>query len=189
VPQLNPKEDFHEKTMSFVFALALLAAPGAVFAQQNVSVRTVTTESAGTISEINPDTLIIRSETGSSPMNYTYTKSTTYVDDAGVPVSMETVRSGMPVTVYYTQEGDRMVATKVVVRRTTTSTETPTIERRPPRRQRVRPNRSSSVVQYGKPAGTHPGGLAGYGGSMDARPTVAAKRQRMEEVSRPPSFR
>lgn len=121
-----------KKTMSFVFALALLAAPGAVFGQQNVSVRTVTTESAGTISEINPDTLIIRSETGSSPMNYTYTKSTTYVDDAGMPVSMETVRSGLPVTVYYTQEGDRMVATKVVVRKTTTSTSTgtPTIERK-----------------------------------------------------------
>jgi hypothetical protein len=77
-----------KKTIPFVFALALLAAPGAVFAQQNVSVRTVTTESAGTISEINPDTLIIRSETSSSPMNYTYTKSTTYVDDTGVPVSM-----------------------------------------------------------------------------------------------------
>jgi hypothetical protein len=127
---LTLKENFMKKTISIVFVLALLAAPGAVFAQENVSVRTVTTESAGTITEVNPDTLIIRSETGSSPMNYTYTKSTTYVDDAGVPVSMETVRSGMPVTVYYTQEGDRMVATKVVVRRTTTSTETPTIEKK-----------------------------------------------------------
>jgi len=120
-----------KKTISIVFALALLAAPGAVFAQDSMSVRTVTTESAGTISEINPDTLIIRSETSSSPMNYTYTKSTTYVDDAGAPVSMETVRSGMPVTVYYTQEGDRMVATKVVVRKTTTTTEgVPTIEKK-----------------------------------------------------------
>jgi len=120
-----------KKTISIVFVLALLAAPGAVFAQENVSVRTVTTESAGTITEVNPDTLIIRSETGSSPMNYTYTKSTTYVDDAGVPVSMETVRSGVPVKVYYTQEGERMVATKVVVRRTTTSTEgVPTIEKK-----------------------------------------------------------
>lgn len=119
-----------KKTMPFVLALALLATPGAVFAQQNVSVKTVTTESAGTISEVNPDTLIIRSETGSSPMNYTYTKSTTYVDDVGVPVSLETVKSGMPVTVHYTREGERMVATKVVVRKTMTSTETPTIEKK-----------------------------------------------------------
>ncbi len=119
-----------KKVLSFVFALTLLTLPGAVFAQQNVSVNTVTTESVGTISEVNPDNLIIRSETGSSPINYTYTKSTTYVDDAGVPVSMETVKSGMPVTVHYTQEGDRMVATKVVVRRTMTTTEAPTIEKR-----------------------------------------------------------
>ncbi len=116
-----------KKTMSFVCALALLATPAAIFAQQNV---TVTTESAGTISEVNPDTLIIRSETGSSPMNYTYTKSTTYVDDVGVPVSMETVKSGMPVTVHYTKEGERMVATKVVVRKTMTSTGAPTIEKK-----------------------------------------------------------
>ncbi len=119
-----------KKVMSFVFALTLFTLPCAVFAQQNVSVNTVTTESVGTISEVNPDNLIIRSETGSSPINYTYTKSTTYVDDAGVPVSMETVKSGMPVTVHYTQEGDRMVATKVVVRRTMTTTEAPTIEKR-----------------------------------------------------------
>ena len=63
-------------------------------------------------------------------MNYTYTKSTTYVDDAGVPVSIETVKSGMPVTVHYTQEGDRMVATKVVVRKTMTTTDGSTIQKR-----------------------------------------------------------
>jgi hypothetical protein len=114
-----------KKVMTIAFALTVLALPSAVLAQQSTSVNTVTTESVGTISEVNPDTLIIHSETNSSPMNYTYTKSTTYVDDAGVPVSMETVKSGMPVTVYYTQEGDNMVATKVVVRKTMTTTEQP----------------------------------------------------------------
>ncbi|MDP3479091.1 MAG: hypothetical protein Q8R88_04920 [Desulfoprunum sp.] len=115
--------------MSVVFAWTVLAMPCAVFAQQQVTVNTETTETAGTISEINPDTLVIRSETSSSPMNYTYTKSTTYVDEAGAPVSMETVKSGLPVTVYYTTEGDNMTATRVVVRKTTTTTDGNTIQK------------------------------------------------------------
>ena len=83
------------------------------------------------VSEVSPDTLIIRSETSSSPVHYSYTKSTTYVDDMGNPVSIETVKSGLPVTVYYTREGDRMVANKVVVRKTTTKTiEQPGIEKK-----------------------------------------------------------
>jgi len=109
--------------MSLVFALAVLIVPCGLFAQQEkVTVSTVTTETAGTISEFSPDTIVVRSETSSSPMKYSYTKSTTYVDDTGAPVSMETVKSGLPVTVYYTREGDRMIANKVVIRKTTTTT-------------------------------------------------------------------
>jgi len=112
---------------SLAFASAVLLLPCAVWAQQAMTtVDTVTTtESAGTISDMGPDTIVVRSETSSSPTNYTSTKSTTYVDDTGAPVSVETVRSGLPVTVYYTREGDRMVANKVVVRKTTTTSELP----------------------------------------------------------------
>lgn len=112
---------------SLAFASAVLLLPCAAWAQQDrTTVDTVTTtESAGTISDMGPNTIVVRSETSSSPTNYTSTKSTTYVDDTGAPVSMETVRSGLPVTVYYTREGDRMVANKVVVRKTTTTTEAP----------------------------------------------------------------
>jgi len=120
--------------MPFVFALAVLVMPCAVFAQQGqmtVNTSTTTTESAGTITEFSPDSIVIRSETSSSPMHYSYTKSTTYVDDTGAPVSIETVKSGLPVTVYYTLEGDRMIANKVVVRKTTTTTtEKPAIQER-----------------------------------------------------------
>jgi len=108
----------------FVFALTIMALPGAVFAQETISssINTVRTESVGTVSEVSPDSIVIRSETTSTPTNYSYTKRTTYVDETGAPVSMETVRSGLPVTVYYTREGDRMVADKVMVRKTTTTT-------------------------------------------------------------------
>ena len=108
--------------MLSVFALSVLIMPCSSFAQQD-SVRTEvrTTESVGTISEFSPDSIVIRSETSSSPNRYSYTKKTTYVDDTGATVSSDMVKSGMPVTVYYTSEGDRMIANKVVVRRTTTS--------------------------------------------------------------------
>ena len=116
--------------MSIIFTLAVLIIPCGLFAQQgNVTVNTVTTtETAGTISEVSPNNIVVRTETSSSPMSYSYTKSTTYVDETGAPVTIETVKSGLPVTVYYTREGDRMVANKVVVRKTTTTTEKPVIE-------------------------------------------------------------
>ena len=109
---------------SFVFTLAVLSMlimPCGLFAQQE-KVTVTTTQTAGTVSEVRPDTIVVRSETSSSPIKYNSTKTTTYVDVTGAPVSVETVKSGLPVTVYYTREGDRMIANKVVVRKTTTTT-------------------------------------------------------------------
>jgi hypothetical protein len=127
-----------KKVMPLVFALAVLVVPCGVFAQQGQMTTvntsnssTTTTESVGTVSEVSPDSIVIRSETSTTPMHYSYTESTTYVDETGAPVSIETVTSGLPVTVYYTLEGDRMIANKVVVRKTTTKTiETPTVQER-----------------------------------------------------------
>jgi len=81
---------------------------------------TSTTQCAGTISQFSPDTIVVRSTTSATPVSYSYSKTTTYVDQNGNPVSMETVKSGLPVTVYYTQDGDKMIASKVVVQSTGT---------------------------------------------------------------------
>jgi hypothetical protein len=86
------------------------------------STTTSTTTSAGTVSQFSPDTIVVKTTTSADPISYSYTKTTTYVDEDGNAVSSETVKSGAPVTVYYTQDGDKMVATKVVVRKTTTTT-------------------------------------------------------------------
>jgi hypothetical protein len=82
---------------------------------------TTTTTSDGTISQFSPDTIMVKSTTSADPISYSYSKTTTYVDQNGNPVSMDTVKSGLPVTVYYTQDGDKMVATKVIVRTTSTT--------------------------------------------------------------------
>jgi len=109
---------------SLAVAVTVLIMPCGVFAQQTMTTveTTRSTEAAGTISDMSPDSIVVRTETSSSPMNYRSTKSTTYVDENGTPVSVETVKSGLPVTVYYTRDGDNMIAEKVVVRKTTTTT-------------------------------------------------------------------
>ena len=93
--------------------------------------------SVGTISAFSPNAILLKTETGTEPVSYSYSKTTTYVDESGNPVSMTTIKSGLPVTVYYTRSGDTMTASKVIVRKavvvpaaveeqktTTTTTET-----------------------------------------------------------------
>jgi len=80
-----------------------------------------TTTSAGTISEFGPGRIIIRTTTSPDPLRYTYSKTTTYVDEAGQPVSIKTVKSGLPVTVHYTKVGNSMIASKVIVRKAVTA--------------------------------------------------------------------
>jgi len=102
------------KTSFFLAATiaSVLAMTDFAVAQETV---VQTTSSAGTITEFSPDSIVIRSETAPEPIHYVYRKTTTYVDDAGNPVSMEVVKSGLPVTVHYIKEGDRLIASRVIV--------------------------------------------------------------------------
>jgi hypothetical protein len=90
-----------------------------------VESHTSTTTTQGTISSFDPQDIVVRTDSAEEPVHYRYTKTTTYVDENGNPVSMETVKSGLPVTVYYEKDADGMVARKVVVRRTTTAEPAP----------------------------------------------------------------
>ena len=117
----------HHSIYSLAIAVSLAFVASTSFAQTAVqsTSTTTTTNTAGTISEFSPSTIVIKSESAPEPIRYTYTKTTTYVDENGNPVSMETVKSGLPVTVYYVKEGDNMVASKVVVRTTTAAAPAP----------------------------------------------------------------
>ncbi len=100
--------------------LATASATGAYCQTTSETTTSSTTTSAGTVSDFTPSVITVRSESSSSPVSYSYSKTTTYVDESGNPVSQETVRSGAPVTVYYTQDGSRMMASKVVVHKSVT---------------------------------------------------------------------
>ena len=119
-----------------------------------------TTTSAGTISEFGPERISIRTESSPDPLRYSYSKATTYVDEAGRPVSIKTVKSGLPVTVYYTMVGDTMVASRVVVRKLvtvptrtpettqTTTTSAGTISEFGPERILIRTESSPDPIRY-----------------------------------------
>lgn len=104
--------------------LAGVALFGALVIANGAFAQTVTTEtttsSSGTFSELTPSSIVIRSETTSQPLPYSFTKTTTYVDENGKAVAINTVKSGDPVTVYYTTTGDARVASKVVIKRSVT---------------------------------------------------------------------
>ena len=114
------------KTFGAVLASAFLG--GHLLLAQEAVTTTTTTNSAGTISEFSPQEITVRTDSTEQPVHYTYTKSTTYVDESGNPVSMETVKSGLPVTVYYEKSGDDLVASKVVVRRAVNETVPATVD-------------------------------------------------------------
>ena len=78
-----------------------------------------TTNSAGTIQEFTPGSsrIVVKTASG-SPVTYSYSKKTTFVDAAGNVVDYQTIKSGEPTTVYYTTENGEPVVSKVVVNRT-----------------------------------------------------------------------
>jgi len=78
-----------------------------------------TTNSSGTISSFSPDQIVIRTTTSSMPITYQSTETTTFVDETGKPVDVAVIQAGVPVTVYYSKSGDKMVATKVIIKNTT----------------------------------------------------------------------
>lgn len=79
-----------------------------------------TTTGSGVITDYTPggEAIIVREESSTSPLRYAITDRTVFVDETGAPVVVEKIASGMPITVHYVREGDRMFASRVVVRRT-----------------------------------------------------------------------
>jgi hypothetical protein len=95
---------------------------GSPVATQTTRTTTTTTSGAGTISEFSPgQTIVLRSTTDASPVSYATSSSTAYVDETGAPIAVEKIAPGVPVTVHYAREGDRMIANRVVVTRTVTA--------------------------------------------------------------------
>jgi hypothetical protein len=80
---------------------------------------TTVTTTKGAFTEFVPasETIVVRTETNTAPLRYVVTKQTTIVDEAGVPITMEKISPGSPLSVEYTGTGDRLVASRIVVQK------------------------------------------------------------------------
>jgi hypothetical protein len=105
------------------FGAALLAV-GCFWSSQAFAQTTTVTTTNGAFTEYVPgsETMVVRSETGTSPLRYSVTKQTTIVDETGAPVAIDRISPGSPLSIQYTGLGDRLVASRVVVRRAATAT-------------------------------------------------------------------
>src|SRR5688572_5731950 len=90
-------------------------------------VATSTTTRVGRVGTVSPDTLMMDASAGTEPISYVRTSRTVYVDEAGVPVSADLVRTGVPVTVHYTRDADRYIADRVIVKRQAVVEPSPTV--------------------------------------------------------------
>ena len=106
---------------------AALLAVGCFWSSQALAqTATTVTTTNGSFTEYVPgsQTMVVRSEAGTSPLRYSVSKQTTVVDEAGAPVAIERISPGSQLSIQYTGSGDQLVASRVVVRRPATSTVT-----------------------------------------------------------------
>ena len=103
---------------------ALLAISCFWSSQAFAQTTTTVTTTNGAFTEYVPgsETMVVRSEAGTNPLRYSVTKQTTIVDEAGAPVAIDRISPGSPLSIQYTGSGDRLVASRVVVRRAATGT-------------------------------------------------------------------
>jgi hypothetical protein len=105
---------------------AALLAVGCFWSSQGFTQTTTTVATTnGAFTEYVPgsETMVVRSETGTtSPLRYSVTKETTIVDETGAPVAIDRISPGSQLSIQYTGSGDRLVASRVVVRRAAAAT-------------------------------------------------------------------
>lgn len=102
---------------AFAISVASAQQTTTITTEPTGTTTTSTTTAAGAIMGYNPDRdfVTFRTKTASAPVRYYYDKQTTIVDPEGHTVAWTDIRPDMPATVYYTAEGDRMVAHKIVL--------------------------------------------------------------------------
>lgn len=108
-----------------LLAFGLCLTPIAAFAQTTTTVTT----SNGAFAEYvpNSETVVVKTETSSAPLRYTVTKQTTIVDEAGAPVAIERISPGSQLAIDYSGSGERLVASRIVVRKQATVKTAPVV--------------------------------------------------------------
>jgi hypothetical protein len=111
-------------TKMTTLAAALLAVGCFWSSQALAQTSTTVTTANGAFTQYVPgsETMVVKGETGTSPLRYSVTKQTTIVDQTGAPVAVDRISPGSQLSIQYTGSGDRLVASRVIVRPATTAT-------------------------------------------------------------------
>src|SRR5258708_13674353 len=98
--------------------VALLAV-GICTTEMRAQATTTVTTTKGAFTEYVPgsETMVVRTETSSTPLRYVISKQTTIVDGSGSPVAIERISPGSPLSIQYTGTGEHLVASPIVVQR------------------------------------------------------------------------
>ena len=115
-----------DNTLAKIFALSAAGAivVSTVLAQTTTTVTTdpgavkagMTTRTGSFVTYTPGDEYFtFRSAPAAEPVRYYYTKETTFVDPTGRTVEVANIRPDLPATVYYVNEGNRMIVRKVVI--------------------------------------------------------------------------
>lgn len=117
-------ESIDMNTKITTLGVALLAISCFWSSQAFAQAATAVTTTNGALTEYVPgsETMVVRSEAGTSPLRYSVTKQTTIVDETGTPVAVDRISPGSQLSIQYTGSGDQLVASRVVVRRAATAT-------------------------------------------------------------------
>jgi hypothetical protein len=117
-----------DNTLAKIFAISAagVIAVSAALAQTTTTVTTdagavttgLTTRTGSFVTYTPGDEYFtFRSAPAAEPVRYYYTKETTFVDPTGRTVEVSDIRPDLPATVYYVNEGNRMIVRKVVLTR------------------------------------------------------------------------
>lgn len=87
--------------------------PGGKMVEETL--KTTVTMHSGTILKFEPGELTLKSDQQEKALRYQYSKTTTWTNAAGEPVSPNLIKAGLPVKVRYSQRGDTLFADEVVI--------------------------------------------------------------------------
>lgn len=87
--------------------------PGGKMVEETI--KTTVVMNSGTILKFEPGVLTLKSDQQEKALRYQYSKTTTWTNEAGEPVSPNLIKAGLPVKVRYSQRGDTLFADEVVI--------------------------------------------------------------------------
>src|SRR4051812_47372808 len=109
------KPNFARFIPAVLTAATLLGAAVMIAETPRIEATSTKVNARGTITEFGPQSITVKTEKGDTPVRYISNDTTNFVDENGDPIPHSTVKSGLPVTVFYTKVGDTLVASRVMV--------------------------------------------------------------------------